>query len=122
MATKQTTTTDFTPIGGKTPTGGLQNVGFWIDSRILAGVGVKFKLVAYLDKGDAQGFDIPLKQLAGSDVEISIGQARLSADADQRIVLTAQLEGLVPFVELQVASDTAGSDVTILNISKSGNI
>jgi len=87
---------------------GARFFGLWLDLDINSSQDVRVRLVGrYTTGGD--DYVLPIKTVSSSDVKIEDDYVELNDDADQKIIISWDLDCIFPFVEIQVQAGVVGA-------------
>lgn len=105
----QAFTTSWVDLGSEIETLGIESVGVWVDLDINNTNNPRIRAQAKLDAGGAAEYDLVIKTVGTADVKIEDLYYEWNVDADQKSLLQIDLDGLVPYIQLQIQCGTVGA-------------
>lgn len=106
--------TAWADIGSALIVGGAHFVSAWVDVTINSSNDVRFRLVGLTESGGS-AYTLPIQTAGAGAVSVEDEYYELNVDADQKMVLTWELSGAVPFVKFQAQVGTAGGTAAQLD-------
>lgn len=99
--------TAWADIGTAIAVGGAHFISAWVDVDINNSTNPRFRLVGQTASGGS-AYTLPIQTVGASAVSVEDEYYELNVDADQKMVLTWEPRGAVPFVKFQAQVGTAG--------------
>lgn len=106
--TPQNFTDSWVDYGGEIGTDGYAAIGLWLNIDINDTKDVRFRALAKHISG-GEGYLLPIKTETPSVVYVGDEQHEVTADVDARKVVSFGLDGIVPFVQIQIQAGTVGA-------------
>lgn len=106
--------TAWADIGTALSVGGARWTSAWIDVTINDSNDARFRLVGQTESGGS-AYTLPIQTVGASAVSVEDQYYELNTDEDQKMVLTWELAGALPFVKFQARVGTAGGTAAELN-------
>ena len=95
-------------LGGEIPTAGVTHLGVWLDVDANDSKDMEIRALFKHTIAGADEYAGMIRVLSASFVSIQAGYLELETDVDQKLILSIPLDGVVPFVQLQIQALTAG--------------
>lgn len=106
--TAQDVTASWADLGAELTCEDCKTAAFWFKVDINSSQNVRLRVLGkHTSGGDA--YTLPIRTVSASDVKIESEYFEFNVDADQNVVIAATLDGVIPFVQLQVMAGTVGA-------------
>lgn len=105
----QNLTAAWVDLGGEIDTRYSQRIGMWITLDINGSANARIRLLAKHTSGGSEEYVLPIRNVSASDVKVEPEYIEWNNDADVLMVLASDLDGLIPYVQLQVQAGTVGA-------------
>lgn len=109
LAAAQNFTAAWADCGTEIPTSGSTHLGIWLTLDVNDSLNMRVKALAKHTSGGTDEYELVIKTLSATDVKVDAGYIEFNTDADQKVILSIPLDGLVPYVQLQIMAGTAGA-------------
>jgi len=97
-------------LGDKLFVAGARSLGLWLDLDINNSQNARVRLLAiWEDDAAADEYVLPIRTVGASDVKVEDEYIEFNVDADQKMLLSWDLDGLVPRVQVQVMAGVLGA-------------
>ena len=107
--TAQDFTDSWVDIGSEIQTEGYRNLLLWLNVDINDTNNPRIRILAKRAYGGTDEYVLPIKTIGTSDVKVEDEYIELNDDADQKIVLSWNLDNLMPVVQVQIQAGTVGA-------------
>lgn len=114
LATAQTITGAWADLGSEITTKGYNVIGLWIDLNINDSTNVRFRCLLKHTSAGADEFSLPILTAGASSIAAEVEYVELNVDADQKLILSWDLDCVVPYVQFQVMAGAAGASPGIV--------
>lgn len=105
----QAFTTSWVDLGSEINTHGVKTMGVWLKLDINDTLNPRIRALGKLTKGATDEYELMIKSVNTSVVNIEGEYYEWNVDADSNDLLQIDLDYLVPFVQLQISCGTKGS-------------
>lgn len=105
-AANQTLTAAWVDLGGEIPTAGVTHLGVWLEFGVHDSLNMRIQVQFKHTIASALEYLGNIRVLSATDIKIQPGYIELDTDADQLLILSIPLDGLVPFVQIRVMCET----------------
>jgi len=113
-AAPQAFTTSWIDCGAEFQTKGYKKLGLWINLDINAGVNARIRVLGKRESAGTDEYTLPIKTIGTSDVKLESEYFEFNVDADNKMILSIDLENLVPWCQVQIQIGTdSGADAQI---------
>jgi hypothetical protein len=109
LAAAQNFTAAWVDVGPEIPTAGATHLGVWLNLDVNDSLDMRIKALAKHTTAGADEYEITIRTLSATDIKVDAGYIEFNTDADQKVILSIPLDGVVPFVQLQIQAGTAGA-------------
>jgi hypothetical protein len=109
IAAAQNVTTGWVDLGSEIETFRAQNLGVWLTVDINLATDVRVRALAKHTSAGTEEYLLPIRTVSATAVNVAGEYIEFSTDADQLMLLSWELDGLIPFVQLQLQAGTAGA-------------
>lgn len=109
ISSAQNLTGAWADLGGEIGTSGVRFFGLWLNVDINDANNPRIRLLAKHTESHADEFSLPIHTVGTSDVKVEDEYLELNVDADQKLMVSWELDRLVPFVQVQVMAGVAGA-------------
>lgn len=109
ISAAQNLTGAWADLGSEVKTSGFQHLGLWLNVDINDSSDVRVRVLAKHTEAHADEFSLPIKTVGASSVAIEDEYFELTDDADQKILIGVDLDGIVPVIQIQVMAGTLGA-------------
>jgi hypothetical protein len=109
LSSAQDLTASWADLGDEQRTGGYRWVGLWVTVDINDSNDVRIKALAKHASGGTEEYSLPIKTVSAGSIAVQDEYFELTDDADQKVLLTWELDYLVPYVQFQVEAGTVGA-------------
>ena len=86
-----------------------QKIGLYINLDINDSVNARIRLLAKYESGGTDEYTFPIRTVSSSNVTVAAEYIEFSSDADQKMILSWDLDGLVKYIQIQVQAGTVGA-------------
>lgn len=107
--TAQDFTASWVDYGSEIGTDGHIHMSIWLNVDINDTVDARIRVLVKHTGGGSDEYSIPIKTVTDSVVSIKPEYYELSNDVDQKMVISFDLDNIVPFVQIQIQAGTVGS-------------
>lgn len=108
ISAAQTITGSWADLGPEVGVGGAKWAGIFLNVDIDTSVNIRVRVLAKHTEDHADEFSLPIKTVGSSVVLVEAEYFELNVDSDQKIMLSVDLDRLVPFIQVQVQAGTVG--------------
>lgn len=108
IAAAQNLTANWADLGAELHVAGAKAVGLWVTLDINDSTNARVRLLAKWESGGSDEYVLPVRTVSSSDVKVEDEYAEFNDDADQSVLLSWDLDGLVPYVQFQVQAGAVG--------------
>lgn len=109
LAAAQDFTAAWADCGPEIPTAGATHLGIWLNLDVNDSLDMRIKALAKHTTAGTDEYEIIIRTLSATDIKVEPGYIEFNTDADQKVILSIPLDGVVPFVQLQIQAGTAGA-------------
>ncbi len=109
IAAPQALTANWVDLGDEQFVQGARHLGLYVDLDINDSTNARVRALAKLTDGGALEYVLPIRTVAGAIVQLEDQVLEFNVDADQQMVLSWELDGLVPRVQFQVQAGVVGA-------------
>lgn len=109
ISAAQTLTEAWKNLGSEIDTRGISALGVFISLNINNTLNARIRALAKRESGSADEYVLPIRTVSTSDVKIEDEYLEFNNDVDQEMLLSWELDGIIPFVQLQVMAGTVGA-------------
>lgn len=109
IAAAQNLTGAWADLGGELLVGGARSIGLYVELDINDSVNARVRLLAKHTSAGANEYVLPIRTVSTSDVKLQDEYYEFNDDADQNMLLGADLDGVVLYVQFQVQAGTVGA-------------
>jgi len=108
ISSAQDLTASWKDFGSEVSSGGYNVFGLWTDLDINDSVNARIRLLASHTTGGAT-YLIPIRTVAASSVSVEGEYIEFNVDEDQQMLLSWDLDRLVPYIQIQVQVGTVNT-------------
>ena len=108
ISTPQNFTDAWVDLGSEIDTRFSQRIGMWITLDINLSNNARIRLLAKHTSGGSEEYVLPIRTVGASDVKVEPEYIEWNNDSDVLMILASDLEGLIPYVQLQIQAGTVG--------------
>ena len=108
-AAQDLTSTVWEDLGDEIDTTAFDSVGVWLTLDINDSVNARVRVLAKHTQAGSEEYLLPIKTVGSSSVAIEDEYFEFTDDADGKYVLSWQLDGVVPYVQVQVQAETVNT-------------
>jgi len=108
IAAAQDFTATWLELGAEIPTSGVTHLGVWLVLTIHDSTDLRIRALAKHTSAGTDEYEIPIRVLSATDVKVQGGYIEFNVDADQKVILCVPLDGVVPFIQLQIEAGVLG--------------
>jgi len=107
-ATAQNVTSNWADLGSEIRTEGYSKLGLYLNVDINDSANIRIRALAKRESAGTDEYCLPIETVSSSDVKIEDEYMEFNVDADQKVILSVQLDRLIPWVQIQVQAGTVG--------------
>jgi len=107
-ASPQALTNAWVDLGDELYVGGACVVGLWANLDINDSVNARVRVLAKHASAGADEYVLPIRTVGASAILVEDEYVEFNTDADQKMLLSWNLDGCVPYVQFQVMAGTVG--------------
>ena len=108
--------TAWADVGSAFKTGGVAVLAAYLGVNVNLSNNMKFRLLGYHTPGGT-AFSLPIKTAAADIIKVEADVVQLTNDADQDVILSWGLDGIVPLSKLQTSVGSAGGTAATLDVA-----
>lgn len=109
ISAAQDLTANWVDLGGEISTENVQHIGIYINLDINNSQDARVRLLAKHTSAGTDEYNLPIRTVSASDVKVEDEYIEFNVDADQKMILEFDLDGIVPFCQIQVQAGTVGA-------------
>ena len=109
IAAAQNFTDVWVELGPEIPTAGCTHLGIWLDLAINNSNDMRIKALAKHTAAGPNEYDLPIRVLSATDVKVEPGYIEFNQDANQKVLMSVPLDGVIPFIQFQIKVGTLGA-------------
>lgn len=109
ISAAQDLTDGWVDLGAEIETARYGAAGLWLNVDINSSANVRIRALAKHTRGGSEEYSLPIRTVGSSDVKIEAEYFELNTDADQQVLLTIDLDSVIPWVQFQVMAGTVGA-------------
>lgn len=109
ISAAQDLTANWVDLGGEISTENVQNIGLYLNLDINDSQDARVRLLAKHTSGGTDEYTLPIRTVSASDVKVQPEYTEFAVDADQKMLVAAVLDAIVPFCQFQVQAGTVGA-------------
>lgn len=109
IASAQNFTGSWVALGDEIECAGYNRVGAFLKVVANNSSGMRFRVMGRYASGSTDLFPLPIKVTTSTVVLVSPEYVELAADADQNIILSWEIDNLIPYVIIQIETGTVGA-------------
>ena len=107
-ASPQDLTAVWVDLGSELYVAGAQYIGLWVVLDINSSNNARVRLLAKTESAGTDEYLLPIETAGASDIKVEDEYLEFNADADQKVLLSWRLNGLVAYVQFQVQVSAVG--------------
>jgi len=108
-ASPQNLTGSWADLGDELDVEGAHFIGLFVNLDINDSANARVRLLAKRTSAGTDEYVLSIRTVGASDVKVEDEYVEFNGDADQKMLLSWDLDGLVPFAQFQVQVGTVGS-------------
>jgi len=108
-ASPQDLTAAWADLGAELLVAGASSIALWANFDINDSTNVRVRLLAKHASAGADEYVLPIRTVGTSSVLVEDEYIEFNDDADQKMVISWDLNGLVPYIQFQVMAEVAGA-------------
>jgi hypothetical protein len=108
ISSAQNLGTAWADLGSELTLSGAHYVGLYLTLDINLSTNARVRLLAKHSSAHADEFVLPIRTVGVSSIGVNAEYNEFSADADQKVLLSWDLDGVVTYGQFQVQTGTAG--------------
>ena len=108
-ASPQTLTALWADVGSELYVQGARSVALWIQLDINGSTNARVRCLAKHESAGALEYSLPIRTVGASAVLVEEEYVEFNVDADQNVILSWDLDGLVPYVQFQAQVGAVGA-------------
>ena len=109
IAAAQDLTANWVDLGDELHVQGAANIALWVELDINDSVNARVRMLAKWESGGANEYVLPIYSTAADLVHVEAEYVEFNDDVDQSMILSWELDGVVPYVQFQVQAGTVGA-------------
>jgi hypothetical protein len=109
IAAAQNLTANWVDLGAELHVAGAKAIGLWVTLDINDSTNARVRLIAKHTSAGAEEYVVPIRTVGASDVAVEDQYHEFNDDADQSMLLSWALDGLVPYVQFQIQAGAVGA-------------
>ena len=98
----------FAKAGHRIDTRGCKSICVWTNLDVGTSVNVTIKPLAFATKSSTAAYELPIKSVAASKVNVEDEVYEFTVDADQKVILEIETNKVIPFIEIHAKDDSNG--------------
>ena len=106
-ATAQNFTASWVDYGIEISTDGFDNMSIWLDIDINSTVDARVRILAKHTTGGDE-YSHPIETVSASVISVQDEYFEFETDVDEKRVLLINLDGIIPYVQVQIEAGTVG--------------
>ena len=108
LATPQVLTGSWANLGGEQDTSGKSSIGLFVVLDIQSSGDARVRALAKHTSG-GDNFVLPIKTVGSGSVAVEAEYIEFTNDADQKMLLSWDLDRIIPYIQFQVSVGSVGS-------------
>jgi len=108
ISSAQDLTAGWVDLGSEIMVDGNNYLALWINLDINASANARVRVLVKTEYGGTDEFVMPIKTVGSSDIKVEGEHYEFNVDADQKMVISVDLDNLIPWVQVQVQAGTVG--------------
>lgn len=109
IAAAQDLTANWADLGTELTVGGARFIGLYAELDINGSTNARVRVLAKHTSAGANEYVLPIRTVGASDVKVEDEYVEFNVDADQLMLLSWNLDGLMPYVQFQVMAGAVGA-------------
>lgn len=109
IAAAQDLTANWADLGAELTVGGARFLGLFVELDINGSANARVRVLAKHTSAGTNEYVLPIRTVGASDVKVEDEYMEFNVDADQSMLLSWDLDGLVPYVQFQVMAGAVGA-------------
>lgn len=109
ISSAQNFTGSWADLGSEIAVNGFNSIGLWLNIDINDSVNTRVRLIAKHTTAGTNEYSLPLKDASATEVSVVGEYYEFTSDADQKIVLSWDIDNVIPIVQFQIQAGTAGA-------------
>lgn len=121
ITSPQDITASWVDLGSEILVDGYTNLGLWVKLIINDSVNVRLKVLAKQTESATDEFEVPIKTIGSTSIDLNTPYYEFDADVDQNMLLEVDTGGYVGFIQIQVQAEIIGAtaaQIESLSVSK----
>ena len=114
LEASQTITANWADLGSEIKTEYYNTLGAYIKLDVNSSSDVRIRALAKHITDGTDEYVLPIKVTASTEVKVKDHYYEFDADTDQNMLLTFDIDGVVPVVQLQVQAGTVGATAGLI--------
>jgi len=113
-ASPQTITGAWADLGAELHVAGAGAAGLWANLDINGSTDVRLRLLAKRTSAGADEYVPPIRTVGASVVAVEDEYIEFTNDVDQKMLISWNMDGLIPYIQFQVMAGTLGAPAGII--------
>ena len=109
LSTPQAFTTGWVDLGGELDTRGIGSIALWLNLDVNDGANMRVRALGKHVLDGTDEYNFPIETIGASVVSAEVRYVEFNVDGDQKIVLSWDLDHIVPAVQFQISAGTVGA-------------
>lgn len=109
ISSAQDFTAAWVDLGGEIEVNGARWLGLWLDVDINNTNNPQVRVLAKHTANHASEFSLPILTVGASDVKVEEHYIEFNVDADQKVLLSFDLDRVIPYIQVQIKAGTVGA-------------
>lgn len=109
ISAAQNLTASWVDLGFEIDCKGYDSLGLWLTLDINDTNNARVRVLVKHTKAGSEEYVLPIRTVSASDVKVEDEYIEFNTDADQKMVLSWQLDNVIPFIQIQVMAGTVGA-------------
>lgn len=107
-ASPQAFTTSWADCGAEINTKNYKKLGLWINLDINAANNARIRVLAKRESAGTDEYTLPIRTVGTTDVGLESEYYEFTTDADNKLILSVDLDNVIPYVQVQIQVGTDG--------------
>jgi len=108
-AAPQALTANWVDLGNEQYVAGARRAGLWLTLDINDSTDARVRCLAKHENAGAEEYTLSIRTVGASDVKLEPEYFEFNVDEDRLMLLSVELDGLVPYVQFQVQAGVVGA-------------
>ena len=109
LAAAQNLTAAWADLGAELTVTGARAIALWVTLDINDSINARVRLLVKWESGGADEYTLPIRTVGAAVVQVEAEYVEFNVDADQQMILSWDLDGLVFYAQFQVQAGVVGA-------------